>query len=47
MITVKELINRLQKFDQEAMCYAYEGEATGIVIVDEEGHSIDFIEAKE
>lgn len=33
MKTVKQLREELAKFDDEMLCYAYEGEQTGIVIV--------------
>lgn len=33
MITVAELICELKKYPEKAMCYAYEGESTGVVIV--------------
>ena len=32
MITVKELKEELDKFPDDALCYAYEGEVTGLVI---------------
>ncbi len=32
MRTVKSLIEELDKFPQEALCHAYEGEIVGIVI---------------
>ena len=34
MITVGELIQKLQMFPLDTPCYAYEGEGIGIVIVD-------------
>ena len=34
MRTVKELIAELQKFPEDAQCYAYEGEAFGLNITD-------------
>lgn len=33
MITVEECINELKRYPMDAMLYAYEGECTGIVIV--------------
>ena len=33
MRTVKNLIEELQKFPEDAACHAYEGEDTGITIV--------------
>lgn len=35
MRTVKSLIEELQKFPEDAKCYAYEGEFSGIVIQSE------------
>jgi hypothetical protein len=32
MRTVRSLIEELAKFPDEALCYAYEGEITGIVV---------------
>lgn len=32
MRTVKSLIEELQKFPPDAVCFAYEGEVTGVVI---------------
>ena len=32
MKTVKELIAELQKFPEDAQCYAYEGEDTGVCL---------------
>lgn len=32
MKTVKELIEELRKFPEDAQCYAYEGEVTGVVV---------------
>ena len=32
MITVKKLKEELNKFSDDCVCFAYEGEATGIVI---------------
>lgn len=36
MRTVKELINELNKFPHNALCIAYEGEAVGIAIQDQD-----------
>lgn len=36
MITVKDLIAALARFPQGAMCYAYEGEISGVVVVEPE-----------
>lgn len=43
--TVKELIAELQKFPDNAVCFAYEGEQVGIII-ETEGKQ-DFIECVE
>jgi hypothetical protein len=32
MITVKKLKEELKKFDDDNVCFAYEGEVTGLVI---------------
>jgi len=37
MRTVKWLKNELSKFPDEAVCFAYEGEVSGIVIEDPRG----------
>ena len=48
MITVSELISALQKYPEDAMCYAYEGESIGIVVVDKEiGVELGFIPCRE
>ena len=41
MITVKKLIKELQKFPQDAMCYAYEGEVRGVGVI--KGKAYGFI----
>ena len=33
MRAVKSLIEELKKFPEDAMCYAYEGEICGIVVI--------------
>jgi hypothetical protein len=40
MRTVKSLIVELQKFPDDAVCYAYEGEVTGIII-ERQGHRLE------
>lgn len=47
MIRVDKLIKELQKFPQEALAYAYEGEMTGIVIVDNKDNHLGQIFARE
>lgn len=37
MKTVKELINELKKFPEDALCYGYEGEGIGIAIRTKDG----------
>lgn len=32
MITIKKLKEELNKFDDDCVCYAYEGEVTGLII---------------
>jgi hypothetical protein len=44
-ITVKQLIEALAKFPPDAVLYAYEGEETGIAILDEQDQEIGFIPA--
>jgi hypothetical protein len=34
MIAVKKMIEELEKYPKDAQVYAYEGEITGLVIVD-------------
>jgi hypothetical protein len=36
-ITVKELIEELKKYPSDAIAYAYEGEAIGIMVTDKNG----------
>jgi hypothetical protein len=33
MKTIKSMIEALRRFPEDAICYAYEGEVTGVVIV--------------
>lgn len=48
MITVKQAIEALSKYPAEALCYAYEGEITGIVVVTPgEKRELGVIEASE
>ena len=42
MKTVKEIIEELSKYNPESFVYTYEGESTGIVIMDTQ-----YIDAKE
>jgi hypothetical protein len=46
MRTVKWLIEQLSKYPEDALCYAYEGEDTGVVIVIP-GRGSSFIRCKE
>lgn len=34
MITVAKMIEELKKFPADALCYAYEGEMQGVVVVE-------------
>lgn len=34
MRTVKDLIEQLERFPPDAVCYAYEGEITGVVVTE-------------
>jgi len=43
MIQLAKLYEELQKFPEDALAYAYEGEDTGIVIVDENRIELGFI----
>lgn len=36
MIRVSELVEQLKQYPADAVCYAYEGEITGVVIRDKE-----------
>ncbi len=45
MTTVRDVLTRLAEAPHDAAVYAYEGEDTGIVIVDADGHHVDFIHA--
>ena len=47
MITIKELRERLSRYPDDAMVYPYEGEATGIVIVERDGNELGFIRVDE
>ena len=43
--TVEELITELKKFDSNLYCYVYEGERTGIAIINSEDEEIGFVDA--
>ena len=43
MIQLAKLYEELQKFPEDALAYAYEGEDTGIVIVDENRSQLGYI----
>ena len=45
MTTVRDVLSRLAEAPPDAAVYAYEGEATGIVIIDAVGEQIGFIHA--
>jgi hypothetical protein len=47
MITVGKLIDKLQSFPKDARAYAYEGEMTGVIIVDKDGTPLGEIYASE
>ena len=47
MITVAEMIQALQKFPPNALCYAYEGEITGVVVVNGDGDELGYVSAPE
>ncbi len=49
MLTVAELLKELEKYPAGALVYAYEGEATGIVIISsaDERRELGFIEARD
>jgi hypothetical protein len=47
MLTVAELIAALSAYPKDAFVYAYEGEVTGVVIVDRDHTEIGYIEARE
>ena len=47
MITIKELRERLSGYPDDAMVYPYEGEVTGIVIVEHDGNELGFIRVDE
>lgn len=46
MKTVQQLIDELNGYNLEHFVYAYEGEFTGLVVVDERGQEVSCIEAK-
>lgn len=47
MISVKKMKEELNKFPEDAMCYAYEGEITGVVVVDKDREEVGYIHASE
>jgi hypothetical protein len=47
MIGVKEMIESLQKYPSDALCYAYEGEVIGVVVVDKYHKELGVIKASE
>jgi len=47
MIPVIKMIEWLNKFPEDARCYAYEGEVTGVVVVDNNGTDLGIIPASE
>jgi len=47
MRSVSSLIEELKKFPPDSICYAYEGEITGIVIVDKEDRELGYITTSE
>jgi len=42
-MTIGELIKVLQKFSKDATWHAYEGEITGLVVTDEDGSEIGWV----
>ncbi len=47
MIKLRELIKQLTNYPDDYLCYAYEGESSGIVVINTDYKEVDFIEAKE
>lgn len=47
MLTVAELIAALSAYPKDAFVYAYEGEVTGVVIVDSTDKEIGYVECRE
>ena len=43
MKTVKKMIEELKKFPEDAVCYAYEGEANGLTIISKDSNKHGFI----
>lgn len=43
MITAQKLIEEIKKFPETSFCYAYEGEVTGIIVVDKNGKELGYI----
>jgi len=44
MIKIKILIKALEALPDNCACYAYEGEINGLVIVDQNGEELGYIE---
>lgn len=47
MIKLGELIRKLSTYPDDYTCFAYQGESSGIVIIDTDNKQVDFIEAEE
>jgi len=47
MKTVKQLIDDLSKFPEDAKCYAYEGEVIGIIVTDGEQDGVIYCSESE
>ena len=47
MIKLRELIKQLTNYPDDYLCYVYEGESSGIVVINTDYKEVDFIEAKE
>jgi len=47
MVRIKELIEKLKTFDENLMCYAYEGEVIGLIIVNENREQKGYIMCSE
>jgi hypothetical protein len=44
MKTIAELIKELQAFPPESHCYVYEGECFGVVLINEHGKKVGFVD---
>jgi hypothetical protein len=42
--TVAKMIEELQKYPQDAVCHAYEGEVIGLVITSKDGDQLGYID---